>query len=99
MKKTEPKKVLYLFGNEQEFGQALSNIIGLNPDLVIHQQFTTSTVRQKNSPITNLEPPIFEAVIMAYLVYTNPTEIKIVPETEPGQDTGKIKATLKPVTN
>ena len=99
MKKTEPKKVLYLFGNEQEFGQALTNIVGLNPDLVILQQFTTSTVRQRNSPIATTEPPIFEAVIMCYLIYTNPTDIKIMPDPEPGQDTGKVKATLKPIIN
>lgn len=93
------KKVLYIFGNEQEFGQTLSNLIGLNPDLVIHHQFSTSTVRQKAPnaiavPGQNNQPQ-FEAVIMCYIVYSNPGELVFMAAPEPGQDDqGKVKAKI-----
>lgn len=102
MKKQETKKVLYLFGNEQEFGQALGNIVGLNPDLIIHKTFTTSKIRLKEeNPLTLPKAPsVYETVIMAYIVYTNPGDIKLVSDTAPGEaGADKIRATFKPLIN
>jgi hypothetical protein len=94
-KQKTAKSVIYLFGNEQEFGQIITNFFGLNPDVEVHCQFTTSTIRAKKQTIAAMQPE-YETVIMSYIVFTNPGEIKIMPEGSPGDEqTGKVKANLK----
>lgn len=75
MKKQE-KKVIGFMGNTAEIAQALTNIFGQNPDLVVHHTFTSQSVRQvQESGLAVNQQTTYEPVIVVYIVYSNPGDL------------------------
>ncbi len=94
-KQKEPKKVLMVQGNQMEIGQALTNLYGMNPDLVIYNHFTTTGIRMLPQPkiITAGSQQQYEPITIIYLVYTNPGDLNGF-QVDAGEP---IRAKLKPV--
>lgn len=75
-----------------EVGQLLTNLYGLNPDIVVHNQIVTQALRRVGGAIITQGQPDVEPISVIFLIYSNPGDVQGF-DVEPEQQV--IKANLR----